>query len=55
MGRGGLTYVLKRGPQFEVLARNQLDDVFSASPVLVGNELYLRGHNSLYCIVENNH
>ena len=54
MGRGGLAYVLKRGPQFEVLARNQLDDVFSASPVPVGNELYLRGHDNLYCIVENN-
>lgn len=29
---------------------NHLDDKFSASPALVGNELYLRGEKHLYCL-----
>ena len=35
----------------EMLGTNQLDDQFSASPVIVGKELFLRGKN-LYCIRE---
>ena len=50
VGRNGVTQVLKRGPAYEVLAENALDDSFSASPALAGGELYLRGHKSLYCI-----
>jgi outer membrane protein assembly factor BamB len=49
-GRRGLTYVIKPGPEFEVLAKNKLDDRFTASPVVVGKDLLLRGHRSLYCI-----
>jgi len=49
-GRDGLTLVIRHGPTFEVLARNKLDDSFSASAAVVGEELYLRGHRSLYCI-----
>jgi outer membrane protein assembly factor BamB len=49
-GRDGLTAVLARGPQFKVLAVNQLDDAFDASPALADNELYLRGRKSLYRI-----
>jgi outer membrane protein assembly factor BamB len=51
-GRNGSTAVIKQGPQFEVLATNSLDDSFSASPVIVDNELYLRGDKYLYCITE---
>ncbi len=36
----------------QVLARNQLDDSFSASPAVVGKELYLRGQANLYCLAE---
>ena len=49
-GRNGRTLVLKHGTKCEVLATNVLDDNFDASPAIVGNELYLRGHRSLYCI-----
>ena len=49
-GREGITTVIKHGPKFEVLAQNTLNDRFDASPVIVGKELYLRGHKSLYCI-----
>lgn len=51
-GRKGFTLVMKSGPAFEVLARNKLDDRFTASAALVGRELYLRGHGSLYCIAD---
>lgn len=49
-GRNGIVYVLKHGLQFEVIAKNMLDDRFDASPAVVERELYLRGLNSLYCI-----
>jgi outer membrane protein assembly factor BamB len=51
-GRDGATAVVKRSAPFELLALNQLDDSFSASPAVVGDELYLRGERHLYCIAE---
>ncbi len=48
----GTTVVLEHGRDFKVLATNRLDDSFSASPAIVGNELFLRGDRSLYCIAE---
>ncbi|HZH72738.1 MAG TPA: PQQ-binding-like beta-propeller repeat protein [Mariniphaga sp.] len=44
--------VIKEGDEFEVLATNHLDDNFHASPVIVENELILRGFKSLYCFSE---
>lgn len=44
--------VLKAGETFEVLASNEVNDNFHASPVIVGNDLILRGFNSLYCFSE---
>jgi hypothetical protein len=41
--------VIKAGETFEVLASNALEDNFHASPVIVGDELILRGFKSLYC------
>lgn len=52
VGRSGLTLVLKKGKTLEILARNRLEDSFSASPAVVGKELYLRGEKSLYQLVE---
>lgn len=49
-GRNGLTVVVKAGPELKVLARNSLDDGFTASAALAGGELFLRGYRSLYCI-----
>jgi outer membrane protein assembly factor BamB len=51
-GRDGATVVLRHGPKLEVLATNQLDDGFDASPALVDGELYLRGYRYLYCIAQ---
>jgi outer membrane protein assembly factor BamB len=50
VGRNGFTEVLRTGPKPEVLAANKLDDRFDASPVVVGDELLLRGHRHLYAI-----
>jgi len=51
-GREGDTVVLTRGPSYEVIAVNRLDDGFDASPALVDGEIYLRGYKHLYCIAE---
>lgn len=52
LGREGTAVVLKRADQLEVLATNRLDDSFDASPAVVGKQLFLRGHENLYCISE---
>ena len=50
--RSGVTLVLRSGPEPDPLAWNQLDDRFSATPALVGGEIFLRGEKFLYCIGE---
>jgi outer membrane protein assembly factor BamB len=52
MGRDGTAVVLKSGPTLEVLATNKLDDKVDASLALVDRELFVRGHQHLYCIAE---
>lgn len=52
MGRNGMCHVLKDGTELVVVSQNQLDDGFDASPAVIGNNLYLRGLKSLYCIAE---
>lgn len=44
--------VLKAGETYEILSSNRLDDNFHASPVIVDNDLILRGFKSLYCFSE---
>ncbi|MEM8735633.1 MAG: hypothetical protein AAGG44_15470, partial [Planctomycetota bacterium] len=50
VGRRGTTLVLKDGQEAEILATNQLDEKFDASPALAGSQLFLRGDRFLYCI-----
>jgi hypothetical protein len=50
VGRNGVTYVLKHSEKFEVLAVNTLDDKIDCSPAFVGDEIYLKGKQNLYCI-----
>ena len=52
VGRNGATVVLKQSDKFEVLATNRLEDGFDASPALAGRDLFLRGHEHLYCLAE---
>ena len=51
-GRNGTSLVLKPSDKVEVLATNKLDEKFDASPAVVGKELFLRGHEYLYCLAE---
>lgn len=48
----GTTRVLEGGEKPKFLARNRLDDQFSATAAIAGDEIYLRGKRYLYCIAE---
>ena len=49
----GNVVVVKMGDKFEVIATNTLtDQVFIATPVIAGGEIFLRGQNTLFCISE---
>lgn len=50
--REGTVAVIKLSDTYEVLATNKLDDGFDASPVIVGDTLYLKGNEYLYSIAE---
>lgn len=50
--RDGVTVVLAHDADNAQLATNKLNDSFSATPALAGNELFLRGEKFLYCIAE---
>ncbi|MCK4293280.1 MAG: hypothetical protein KAY65_08790 [Planctomycetes bacterium] len=52
MGRAGTTQVIKNSGEFEILATNKLDDKFDASPAIVGDELFLKGKEHIYCIAQ---
>ena len=45
----GKTVVLQRGPVIKVLAVNELEGTFFASPALVGDAIYLRNGSHLFC------
>jgi outer membrane protein assembly factor BamB len=53
IGREGTALVLKDSTTYEVVATNKLSDRIDASPVALGKQLFLRGHEYLYCIAEN--
>ena len=48
----GTTLVMTSTDKPRLLARNRLEDSFSATAVLCGDELFLRGKRFLYCIAE---
>jgi outer membrane protein assembly factor BamB len=50
--RDGSTVVLAHGKDFEVLAINEIGEHVNASPVIVENQLLLRGEKHLFCINE---
>jgi|ERR1041385_2875895 hypothetical protein len=52
VGRNGVTVVLKEPDKLEPLATNRLDERFDASPAIAGKDLFLRGHEHLYCITD---
>lgn len=50
VGREGTTAVLRDNPALDLVSTNVLEGIFDASPVAVGNQLFLRSWNRLYCI-----
>lgn len=50
--REGVTIVLSHSEMPRMLSANRLDDRFSASPAIVGKELFLRGEKFLYCLTK---
>lgn len=46
----GDTYVVKAGPDFEVLSTNSLDEPVYASLALAGDSIYIRSASTLYRI-----
>jgi outer membrane protein assembly factor BamB len=52
VGRNGVTVVVEHSAEFNVFATNVLPDKFDASPVIAGDEIFLRGHEWLWCVGE---
>jgi outer membrane protein assembly factor BamB len=51
INEAAVTTVLAAGPEFKSLATNELDDSYTlSSPVVAGNQLFLRTGTHLYCI-----
>lgn len=48
--RDGTTVVLDAGPEFKVLATNQIEEGIDASLAFSGSQIFLRGSDHLYCI-----
>jgi outer membrane protein assembly factor BamB len=48
----GVTYVVKAGPTFELVAKNELGEACYASPALSRGRIYIRGAKNLFCIGE---
>jgi outer membrane protein assembly factor BamB len=46
----GVTTVVKAGPQFEVLAENNLNDYCLSSPAISDGQIFIRTTKHLYCI-----
>ena len=46
----GECYIIKQGPEFEIIGVNKLDETFCASPAVSAGRIYLRGRKHLYCI-----
>jgi outer membrane protein assembly factor BamB len=46
----GTTYVVKAGPEFELLGKNALNEVALATPAVSDGRLFLRTANALYCV-----
>ena len=50
LSEAGDTYVIKAGPEFEILATNPLNEMTLATPAVVRGSLFIRTQSSLYRI-----
>lgn len=49
----GDTYVIKAGPEFDVMQKNSVGESVTASPALAGDSIYIRSDKSLFRIRNN--
>ncbi len=52
LSEDGLTYVVKAGPEFEIVERNPLDELCISCPAIAGNKLLIRTASKLYCMTQ---
>jgi outer membrane protein assembly factor BamB len=50
LDENGQTFVIQAGPKFALLTKNDIKDMFWATPAVARDALYLRGADRLYCI-----
>jgi hypothetical protein len=43
-------YVIKAGPNYELLAKNSIGESIMASPAVSGGKMFVRALKHLYCI-----
>jgi len=43
-------YVIRAGPEYELLAKNSLNEVCMASPAVSEGKMFIRTFKHLYCI-----
>ena len=48
LSEDGDTYVIKAGPEFEILATNSLDEMSLATPAIARGSLFVRTQTKLY-------
>ncbi|TWT75237.1 outer membrane protein assembly factor BamB family protein [Allorhodopirellula solitaria] len=52
LSEDGLTYVIKAGPKFEILATNPLDELCITTPSVAGGKLLIRTLSQIYCVTD---
>lgn len=50
LSEDGLTYVVKPGPEFEIVGRNDLAELTISCPAVVADKLLIRTASKLYCL-----
>ena len=49
LDESGQTFVVQAGPKFELLGKNETNDMFWSTPAVAHDALYMRGVDWLYC------
>ena len=50
LSEDGLTYVVKAGPEFQIVHTNPLEELCLACPAIVGDKLLIRTASKVYCL-----
>jgi outer membrane protein assembly factor BamB len=46
----GIITVIKPGPEFQYIAKNDIGEKMNASPAISNGKIYIRGYEHLFCI-----